>query len=82
MSTQKNSRLQWRRALLATTAALAFGQNAAWATCLDGSTFPPGGDGRLRLRPGQLDQRSDHRRTHRRRAQLGLGPGLYTLQAG
>src|SRR6202047_2172567 len=36
-------RLHWRRALLATTAALAFGQNAAWATCLDGSTFPPGG---------------------------------------
>jgi hypothetical protein len=36
------SRLQWRRALLATTAALALGQNAAWATCLDG-TFPAGG---------------------------------------
>jgi hypothetical protein len=36
-------RLHWRRALLATTAALAFGQNAAWATCLDGSSFPPGG---------------------------------------
>ena len=37
------SRLHWRRALLATTAALSLGQNAAWATCLDGSSFPPGG---------------------------------------
>jgi hypothetical protein len=36
-------RLHWRRALLATTAALSLGQNAAWAVCLDGSTFPPGG---------------------------------------
>jgi hypothetical protein len=36
-------RLQWRRALLATTAAISLGQNAAWATCLDGSSFPPGG---------------------------------------
>src|SRR4029077_7799120 len=36
-------RLHWRRALLATTAALALGQNAAWATCLDSYTFPPGG---------------------------------------
>jgi hypothetical protein len=36
-------RLNWRRALLATTAAISLGQNAAWATCLDGSTFPPGG---------------------------------------
>ena len=36
-------RLHWRRALLATTAAISLGQNAAWATCLDGSTFPPGG---------------------------------------
>src|ERR1700722_16832352 len=36
-------RLYWRRALLATTAALALGQNAAWATCLDGSALPPGG---------------------------------------
>ena len=35
------SRLHWRRALLATTAALSLGQNAAWATCLDGTTFPP-----------------------------------------
>src|SRR3984957_13418985 len=43
MNTQQNSRLRWKRALLATTAALAFGQNAAWATCLDGSAFPPGG---------------------------------------
>jgi hypothetical protein len=38
-----NRRLQWRRALLATTAAISLGQNAAWATCLDGSSFPPGG---------------------------------------
>jgi hypothetical protein len=37
------SRLHWRRALLATTAALSLGQNAAWATCLDGTTFPAGG---------------------------------------
>ncbi len=37
------SRLHWRRALLATTAALSLGQNAAWATCLDGTAFPPGG---------------------------------------
>ena len=36
-------RLNWRRALLATTAALSFGQNAAWAVCSDGTTFPPGG---------------------------------------
>jgi hypothetical protein len=36
-------RLHWRRALLATTAALSLGQNAAWALCVDGSTFPPGG---------------------------------------
>ena len=36
-------RLHWRRALLATTAALSFGQNAAWAVCADGSTFPAGG---------------------------------------
>jgi len=36
-------RLHWRRALLATTAALSLGQNAAWATCLDGTTFPAGG---------------------------------------
>ena len=43
MSSQQNSRLRWKRALLATTAALALGQNAAWATCLDGTTFPPGG---------------------------------------
>ncbi len=37
------SRLHWRRALLATTAALSLGQNAAWATCLDGTSLPPGG---------------------------------------
>ena len=36
-------RLHWRRALLATTAALSLGQSTAWATCLDGTTFPPGG---------------------------------------
>jgi hypothetical protein len=35
--------LRWRRALLATTAALSLGQNAAWATCVDGTTFPAGG---------------------------------------
>ena len=95
------SRLHWRRALLATTAAISLGQNAAWATCLDGSSFPPrrlpdrrragGGrgqlvaerlhrDGRLLLHPGQLGHRSGHRRTHERRAQLGLRPGLDTLQ--
>jgi hypothetical protein len=48
MCTQQNSRLRWKRALLATTAALSLGQNAAWATCLSpdatGSTaFPAGG---------------------------------------
>src|SRR5215472_6279899 len=36
-------RLHWRRALLATTAALSLGQNAAWAVCADGTTFPAGG---------------------------------------
>src|ERR1700733_11816924 len=36
-------RLNWRRALLATTAAISLGQNAAWATCLDGTSFPAGG---------------------------------------
>jgi hypothetical protein len=35
---------RWRRALLASTAALSLGaQNAAWATCADGTTFPAGG---------------------------------------
>ena len=43
MNPSRNARLHWRRALLATTAALSLGQNAAWATCLDGTTFPPGG---------------------------------------
>ena len=43
MSSHQNSRLRWKRALLATTAALALGQNAAWAVCVDGTTFPPGG---------------------------------------
>jgi hypothetical protein len=37
-------RMQWRRALLASTAALSLGiQNAAWATCSDGTAFPVGG---------------------------------------
>src|SRR5690242_13866752 len=35
---------QWRRALLATTAALSLGaQSAAWATCSDGTTMPNDG---------------------------------------
>jgi hypothetical protein len=38
------SRIRWRRALLATTAALSLGaQNAAWATCSDGATLPSDG---------------------------------------
>ena len=104
MARNRNPRLHWRRALLATTAALSLGQNAAWATCLDGTTFPAGGyqigskrrwrsrpTGRRTsspategsyLHPGHLDQRSDHRRTDGRRAQLGLRPGLDALQAG
>ena len=37
-------RLHWRRALLASTAALSLGaQNAAWAACSDGSTLPNDG---------------------------------------
>jgi hypothetical protein len=43
MSSQKYSRLRWKRALLATTAALSLGQNAAWAVCSDGTSFPAGG---------------------------------------
>src|SRR6516162_7960151 len=43
MRSQQAARLRWKRALLATTAALSLGQNAAWATCVDGSTFPAGG---------------------------------------
>jgi hypothetical protein len=48
MSKQQNPRLRWRRALLATTAALSLGQQAAWATCLSpdatgGTAFPAGG---------------------------------------
>jgi hypothetical protein len=40
----RNPRLQWRRALLATTAALSLGaQNAAWAVCSDGTNLPGGG---------------------------------------
>ena len=35
---------RWHRTLLASTAALSLGaQNAAWATCSDGTTFPAGG---------------------------------------
>ena len=35
---------RWRRTLLASTAALSLGmQNAAWAVCADGSTFPAAG---------------------------------------
>ncbi len=38
------SRIRWRRALLATTTALSLGaQNAAWATCSDGTTMPNDG---------------------------------------
>jgi hypothetical protein len=38
------ARGRWRRTLLASTAALSLGmQNAAWAVCADGSTFPPAG---------------------------------------
>jgi hypothetical protein len=38
------SRARWRRALLASTAALSLGmQNTAWAVCADGSTFPAAG---------------------------------------
>jgi hypothetical protein len=38
------TRGRWCRALLASTAALSLGiQNAAWATCFDGTTFPAGG---------------------------------------
>jgi hypothetical protein len=38
------SRIRWRRALLATTAALSLGaQSAAWATCSDGTTMPNDG---------------------------------------
>ena len=37
-------RLKWRRILMATTAALSLGvQDAAWAVCSDGSTFPQNG---------------------------------------
>jgi hypothetical protein len=44
MTPNRNPRLNWRHALLATTAALSLGaQNSAWATCLDGTTFPAGG---------------------------------------
>jgi hypothetical protein len=37
---------RWRRTLLASTAALSLGmQNAAWAVCVDGSTFPANAGG-------------------------------------
>ena len=41
--TAARTSLRWRRALLATTAALSLGQNAAWAVCSDGSTLPNDG---------------------------------------
>ena len=104
MARNRKPRLHWRRALLATTAALSFGaQNAAWATCLDGTTFPAGGYqiGKAPVKvaanwspnvftstegsnfiPDVSDQRSDHRRTDGRRAQLGVRPGLHAVQAG
>jgi hypothetical protein len=37
------SRIHWRRALLATTAALSLGAQSAWAVCSDGSTLPNDG---------------------------------------
>jgi hypothetical protein len=38
------ARGRWRRTLLASSAALSLGvQDAAWATCLNGNTFPVGG---------------------------------------
>jgi hypothetical protein len=40
------ARGRWRRSMLATTAALSLGlQNAAWADCVDGSTFPTNAGG-------------------------------------
>jgi hypothetical protein len=39
----KAKRLHWRRALLATTAALSLGAQNAWAVCSDGSTLPNDG---------------------------------------
>ena len=36
-------RLHWRRALLATTAALSLGAQNAWAVCSDGTTLPNDG---------------------------------------
>jgi hypothetical protein len=44
ITTGSKPRLYWRRALLASTAALSLGaQHAAWATCSDGTTMPGGG---------------------------------------
>jgi hypothetical protein len=37
------TRGRWRRTVLASTAALSLMQNAAWAVCADGSTFPAAG---------------------------------------
>jgi len=39
----RSPRLHWRRALLATTAALSLGAQNAWAVCSDGKTMPAGG---------------------------------------
>jgi hypothetical protein len=42
--TDAGARGRWRRILLASTAALSLGmQDAAWATCLNGTIFPVGG---------------------------------------
>jgi len=42
--TRSVHRCRWRRTLLASAAALSLGmQDAAWAVCSDGSTFPAGG---------------------------------------
>jgi hypothetical protein len=39
-----STRRRWRRILVASTAALSLGvQDAAWAVCADGSTFPASG---------------------------------------
>jgi hypothetical protein len=42
-STACKPRLNWRRALLASTAALSLGAQNAWAVCSDGSTLPQDG---------------------------------------
>ena len=43
MIVTRNQRLHWRRALLATTAALSLGAQNAWAVCSDGTTMPTDG---------------------------------------